>query len=187
MSFLKRLFGRPSAAPPVPQLTVSLDESLVTDSGFFVLWDQASFAHVTDRATWESEFGEESDLVRNVSAGKLVPIVFGMGGFKVFKVLVSSGTGTTVLTDREKLYLKQSRPPFRFIATGKAFISGIESVYIDAEPDTSFVLNLEAGTYSVVAHIIDWEREPGARGASGFRVETALPDVVVLVSPAEQG
>ena len=185
MSLLGRLFGG-SASAPAPGTTPAARGPLRTDSGLFAVWDHAHFEHVTDYETWEPELLEEPDRLRNIEAGKLVPIDFGSDGCFEFEVRVGSAGAAAALTDREKRYLTVSSEPYRFITAGKAFVSGIEDVGGEPSRD-ALALQLEPGTYAVTIHMVEWDAEPGAHDASGGPGKNALADFVVLVDPAAAG
>lgn len=185
MSLLSRLFGR--GERPSPGSVPAARGPLGTDSGLFAVWDHAAFAHVVDYDAWEPELLEDSDILRHVEAGALVPIGFGQDGAFEFEVRVGSDGAPAALTGRELRYLTVSSEPYKLVTGGTAFLSGIE--HISGEPEAMRVmpLPLAAGTYGVTIHMIEWDAEPGAHDAAGGPARHALPDFVVLVNPATPG
>jgi len=185
MSFLGKLFGRPGGAPA--QATTRARGPLATDSGMWALWDHARFAQVTGYDTWEPELLENDDILRHVEAGALVPINIGSDGVFEFEVRVGSAGAPAELSERERRYLTVSSEPYRFVATGKAFVSGIEHIHGEPEPGSTLPLRLGPGTYAVTVHMIAWDDEPGSKDAAGNPAATALADFVLLISPAAAG
>ena len=77
---------------------------------------------------------------------------------------------------------RRNRQVVFVVAGGKAYLSGLEDVGTPASAPLE--LALPDGRYAVRVTIIDWDREPGARGPDGRPTSTALPDFVVQVGPA---
>jgi hypothetical protein len=156
----------------------------VTDAGLFALWTPARFSHVTDYRSWDASLGEDADIAGHAAAGDLVPIGFGADGSFRFLVRADSG-GPAALTERERLYATASSRPYLLCGDGTAHLSGIE--YISAAPPPATVpIGLPEGRYGVTVHLIDWAAEPGAHDGPGKPAAGALPDIVVLASPAPE-
>ncbi|HEY1624347.1 MAG TPA: hypothetical protein VGG16_11165 [Streptosporangiaceae bacterium] len=98
-------------------------------------------------------------------------------------VVRADSAGSTALTEREQLYLIASSKPYLFHGEGTAHLSGIEYVSA-APPRATAAIRIPQGRYAVTIHPID--SAASARDASGEPGQDALPDVVVLVSPAPE-
>ncbi len=152
-----------------------------TRAGMLGLWDPAAFSGIVDYDTWESEFLEEEDIVRNIRSGSFVPV--NIGGDGSFALVVRSGSqeDPAVLNGREEQYLLASSRPYLFMSGSSACVSGIEK--IESIPDeTVEAFPLKAGEHSVTVHLIDWAAESGSRDREGNPTESALPDFVILIN-----
>lgn len=148
-----------------------------TDAGMLALWAPTAFIAVIDYDSWETHVHERLPIA--VAAGDLVPINIGSDGS--WGVRVASSTDG--LSDREReCEVVTSEPYLLVVAGGKAYLSGLEDV--GAPASAPLELALPDGRYVVRVTIIDWDREPGARGPDGLPTSTALPDFVVQVGPA---
>lgn len=141
------------------------------------LWVPTAFSAVVDYDSWETHVHEH--LPDAVAAGDLVPINVESDGSWGLRVANS----TDGLTDREREYeVVTSEPYLLVVAGGKAHLSGLEDVGTPASAPLE--LALPDGRYAVRVTIVDWDREPGARGPDGRPTSTALPDFVVQIGPA---
>ena len=165
-------------------MNLRLRRTLITGSGSFGVWDSQPFSNVHDYDTWEAELLEDDDLERHITAGHFVPITLYTDGAFEFEVRVGSGAERSSLSAREQAYLKLSSEPYRFCSVGELNISGIE--FIEATPREDVGrLQISAGEYTVTVHLIEWEKEPGAKDTQGHPTPDALPDFVVLVNQPE--
>jgi hypothetical protein len=153
-----------------------------TDAGLFALWNPSRFSAITDYSSWEASLGADEDITSHAAAGDLVPI--GIGADGSFRFLVRTDSARpAVLTEREQQYTIASSKPYLLCGDGTAHLSGIE--YVSAAPPPATVpIGFPEGRYGVTVHLIDWAAEPGAQDAQGKPAPDALPDIVVLVSPA---
>jgi hypothetical protein len=87
------------------------------------------------------------------------------------------------LDEREERYRRSLSDPCLFVSAGQAVISGIE--YICDIPDVGLHVELPAGRWGVAVARIDWEAEPGSRDGERRPSPNALPDIVLLINPAE--
>jgi hypothetical protein len=153
-----------------------------TDAGLFALWNPGRFGRVVDYDSWAASLLEDGDIAARAGDGDLVPISISRDG--VFRFLVRIGEKKVPrLTEREQQYVTASSKPYLFGSDGVAHLSGIEYVSA-APPPATAAIGLPEGRYGVTIHLLDWAAEPGARDAAGKPAQDALPDVVVLVSPA---
>ncbi|MFL6119781.1 hypothetical protein [Actinophytocola sp.] len=159
-------------------MTIEIKAVVKTSSGMLALWDAEAFAGVVDYDTWEAELCLDEDIQNRVRAGDLVPINIESDG--AFEVLVRYGNDP-VLTEREVEHLVVSSQPYLLVSSGDVRLSGIEGV---GWADDAVDLAVGAGEHDVVLHIIDWHAEPGSTTEDGNPTPHALPDFVVLVSPA---
>ncbi|MFJ2833120.1 hypothetical protein ACIPC1_37195 [Streptomyces sp. NPDC087263] len=63
------------------------------------------------------------------------------------------------------------------------WLSGIKAVGAEAWPET-VEFALPAVRHPVVIHLIAWKDEPGSLKDDGTPSKSALPDLVVLITPA---
>jgi hypothetical protein len=164
---------------------IEMAVTAATDTGLFALWNPSRFAHVTDYGSWDASIGKDEDIAGHARAGDLVPIGTGDDGSFGFVIRADSAKPVT-LTERERQHLIASSKPYLFRCEGTAHLSGIEYVSA-APPPPTVTIGLAEGRYSVTAHLFDWVAGPGARDPSGTSAPDALPDIVVLVSPAPDG
>lgn len=153
-----------------------------TGSGMHCLWDQAAFAAVTDYDSWERELLNDSDIIRHITAGHLVPLNIGSDGAMEVEVRLGSPAAPAALNDRETKYLIVGSQPYKLTSTSQVAVSGIEYVAAPPESDVG-TFSLPAGDYAVTVHLIAWDEEPGMQTDDG-PAEGALPDYVVLINPA---
>jgi hypothetical protein len=164
---------------------IEVAATAATDAGLFALWNPSRFTHVTDYTTWEASLGDDEDIAGHAGVGDLVPIGFDTDGAFGFVIRADSAK-PAALTEREEMYLITSSKPYLFRGDGTAHLSGIE--YVSAAPPPAIAaIGLPEGRYGVTVHLIDWAAEPGARDDAGKPAPGALPDIVVLVSPAPDG
>jgi hypothetical protein len=69
---------------------------------------------------------------------------------------------------------------------GELNASGIEAVGAVPGEDVAS-LKVLPGAYSILVHLIGWDREPGAKDGRGRPTSNALPDFVVLANPTVSG
>jgi hypothetical protein len=154
---------------------------VVTDAGFFALWDPGSFHGIDDYDSWWEEVFEE--LENHEDAGALVAFHDADGRYQA-AVRVGSAAAAARLDEREALYRSASSGPHLFVSTGTAVISGIE--YVGDELDIGLRFSLPAGRWQVEVARIDWEAEPGSRDGEGAPSPDALPDFVLILNPDER-
>jgi hypothetical protein len=154
-----------------------------TDAGMHALWNPACFTGIIDYETWENALLEDDDITQRIRAGELVPVNIGSDGAFQFLVRIGTAGQAPALTSRERQYLLVSSQPYRYLSDGTARLTGIEHICADPGPDTP-TLTVPAGLNAVTVHLIDWGAEPGAKDAHGKPASGALPDFVVLISPA---
>lgn len=152
-----------------------------TDSGMHCIWDQAAFAAVNDYDSWASQLLDDSDIVRHITAGHLVPLNIGSDGAMAVEVRVGGPGSAAALTDRESKYLIVQSEPYRLRVTGPVGISGIEHVAVPPERGVG-VIPIAAGDYAATVHLLAWDEEPGMQTDDG-PAKDALPDCVVLLNP----
>ena len=102
----------------------------------------------------------------------------------VAEIKVRVGTaGPKALSTRERKYLIVSSEPYRFVSNGRIAAGGLEHVSGEvSEPARSMVLPV--GEWSAEIHLVEWDKEPGAKTRSGKPSAKSLPDYVVILSPA---
>jgi hypothetical protein len=165
-------------------------KALATGSGMWGIWDSSYFPAIKDYATWERELLEDSlkdsDILRHVRAGQFVPINIGSDGVFEFEVRVGSSDSPTRLDPRERQFLIVASDPYRFNSKGELNASGIEAVGAVPGEDVAS-LKVLPGAYSILVHLIGWDREPGAKDGRGRPTSNALPDFVVLANPTVSG
>jgi len=153
-----------------------------TDVGMLCLWNCSTYKHITDYDTWEPEFVEDEDIIRNIKKGTYVPINIRSDG--VYGAEVKFG-GNATLNERERTYLIASSQPYLIKTDGRIALSGMEHVGSDLTDDIR-VFDVEPGEYAVSIHLIDWGKEPGSTGPDGEPSANALPDFVVIVQPRDE-
>lgn len=150
-----------------------------TDAGMCALWQPERFEHIKDYDDWEKELIEDEDIERHVSEGTFVPLY--LRADIVFDVVVRLGAG---LSEREEPYRLGWSEPYRFISRGNKAMGGLEHVGEMADGAKTFPL--AAGTYSVIAHFVDWQAEPGSLGPDGEVTSEALSDLVIELHEASE-
>lgn len=155
-----------------------------TGAGMHALWNPSRFTDIVDFETWEDALCEDEDILRYVRAGALVPVYIRSDGAFQFLVRVGTASQPPALTSRERQHLLVSSQPYRYLSDGAARLTGIEHIGADPGSDTP-VLTVPAGPHAVTVHLIDWSAEPGASDDQGKPASGALPDFVVLISPAD--
>lgn len=160
--------------------------TVATNAGMFLLWNPEQVARVVDYDSWESELLEDEDIGRHVAAGSAIPINIGADGAFEMVVRVGSGETPASLTEREARYLTISSDAYLFSSDGVARLTGIEDVGIGS-PNAGLRASVPAGRWSVAVNLIAWDEEPGARDSSGNPGHGALPDFVLLLTPARTG
>jgi hypothetical protein len=163
----------------------SLRGAFVTASGMLALWDAEHFAGIVSNETWESQLLHEEDIARHIDSGAFVPInICSYGSFEC-QVRVGDEAAPAELSPREAQYSVVVSQPYLFRSQGKAFLSGIEHVQGHPPPVIRGV-NVPHNSYSVVIHMLDWDKEPGARGIDGLPSPGALPDFLILLNPVDE-
>jgi len=152
-------------------------KTVATGSGMLALWRASAFADVDGYEAWETHVNER--LHEAIAQGELVPVGIQADG----AFAVRAAVAPEAATERESRYTVTTSEPYLFVAdSGPVAISGIEAVGdISRSP---IVLEVQAGRYAVRAALIAWDDEPGARGPDGLPGPTALPDFLVLLTPA---
>jgi len=156
-----------------------------TASGMHCLWDQATFAGVSDYDSWGRELLNDSDIERHIAAGHLVPLNIGSDGAMEVEVRIGAPGEAAKLTDREATYLVVQSEPYRLRAAGPVAVSGLEHVAIPLGRKGG-TIPLPPGEYAVTAHLIAWDEEPGMQTDNG-PAAGALPDYLILINPAAAG
>lgn len=156
-----------------------------TDAGMHGLWSPEAFAGVDGYDSWARELEEDVDILRHIRAGSFVPINIGADLVAEIEVRVST-SGDTRLSDREEKFLAISSQCYRFRSSGSIAVGGIEHVAGRVEAPAR-TMPLPAGEWSVIVHMLDWDKEPGAFIAAGKPSSNALPDFLVVISPALPG
>jgi hypothetical protein len=157
---------------------------VVTNAGLCGLWQPERFLHITGLDAFEDEVADDSALERHIRAGAFVPI--NVGGDGAFQVELRGVESPGNLNSREQAYLLVSSEPYLLISEGSLELGGLEAVgsYSGAE---KIQVPLDAGRYSVVVHLIDWEAEPGGRDERGDPSASALPDFIVEIFEERPG
>ena len=141
------------------------------------MWDPASFPGIVDYDSWDAAVGEDDQIAQHIEAGAFVQLNIESDG--AFRALVRLGESGN-LTELEGRYVFMTSEPYLFVASGEAWISGIERVGEPSEHD-GFSVAVPPGRWSVTIHILDWEKEPGSHGQDGGPIDAALPDFVVVL------
>jgi hypothetical protein len=151
---------------------------VATSAGLCGLWQPQRFDHITELDMWEDEVADDAALAGHISAGAFVPI--NVGGDGAFQVELRGVEGPGRLTSRERTYLLVSSEPYLLVSEGSLELGGLEAVggYSGAD---KIQVPLDAGRYSVIVHLIEWEAEPGSRDESGKPSASALPDFIVEI------
>jgi hypothetical protein len=157
---------------------LDVSHAVATSAGLFGLWRASAFDHVNELDQWEEEVAEDEALERQISAGAFVPI--NIGGNGAFQVAVRGVETPGSLSERERSYLLVSSEPYLIVSDGVLEIGGLEAVgnYAGAE---KVEIQLDSGRYVAVVHLVDWQSEPGSRGADGSPSVGALPDFIVEI------
>lgn len=150
-----------------------------TDVGMLGFWNYSTYQHIEGYATWESEFVEDEDIVRNIKNATYVPINIQSDG--VFCVEVKLHEAAT-LSEREQKYLMVASQPYLLNTDGKISLSGMEAVGKEPAYNVKH-FNVDPGEYVIQVHLISWDQEPGSKGSDGKPTENALPDFIVFVFP----
>jgi hypothetical protein len=156
----------------------------VTNSGMHCVWSTAAFSDVVDYDSWASALLEDADIKRHIEAGNFVPLNIGSDGAMAVEIRVGTKEAPAALNTRETQYLIVASKPYRLRSEGTISVSGIEGV--SGAPSADAIVHLAAGEYSVRAHLIAWDEEPGMQTDNG-PADGALPDYVVLVNPTTPG
>ncbi|MDQ0930921.1 hypothetical protein [Streptomyces turgidiscabies] len=163
---------------------VDVSQAVATSAGLFGVWRASAFEHVNELEQWEDEVAEDSALERQILAGAFVPI--NIGGNGSFQIAVRGVEAAGNLSERERSYLLVSSEPYLLVSDGVLELGGIEAVgnYTGAE---KVEIRLDSGRYAAVVHLVDWQAEPGGRGADGNPSSGALPDFIVEIFTDVQG
>lgn len=155
-----------------------VSRAVATSAGLFGIWRASAFDHVSELGQWEDEVAEDSALERQISVGAFVPI--NIGGNGAFQVAMRGVEAPGNLSERERSYLLVSSEPYLLVSDGVLQLGGLEAVgsYAGAE---KVDIPLDDGRYAVVVHLVDWQAEPGSRGADGSPSADALPDFIVEI------
>lgn len=163
---------------------LDVSHAVATSAGLFGVWRASTFDHIDELDQWEDEVAEDSALERQISVGAFVPI--NIGGNGAFQVAVRGVEDPGNLSERERSYLLVSSDPYLLVSDGVLELGGLEAVgnYTDAE---KVEIRLDNGRYAAVVHLVDWQAEPGSRGADGKPSAGALPDFIVEIFAEVQG
>ena len=172
------IFKKNSRKKPV---TKTPNNVFLTDTGMLGLWDFSTYQHIEDYDTWEPEFVEDEDIIRNIKNATYVPInIQSDGVFCVEAKLFDEAK----LSQREQTYLTVSSQPYLLKTNGKIALSGMETVGKSPIHNIK-TFDVAAGEYVVQIHLIAWDQEPGSKGPDGKPTDNALPDFIVFISPNE--
>ena len=162
-------------------MSTSLRGVFATDAGMLALWDRQNFQAITDYETWEPELLEDEDIQRHILAGAYVPLYIHSDGAFGCEVRVGDTSAPAVLSTREQEYRFMTSQPYLFRSPGEAYLSGIE--HVEGEPGQSVGrVTVAPGNYAVTVSMLEWDKEPGAKGEDGQPVADALPDFLVLLN-----
>lgn len=153
----------------------------ITTTGMCGLWDPTHFPMVYDLEGWQDTVGNEANLVRQVAGGYFVPVKLNTPG--VFFYEVREGGG---LTDREQSLLAASSRQYLFRSSGTLCFGDYQHLEAVASEKVG-TMPLGAGEYLAQAHILSWDKEPGATNERGWRNDGYLPDLLVILNPAPPG
>lgn len=145
------------------------------------LWDPTHFPMVYDEEGWMDTLGDEVDLVRQVAGGYFVPVRLNTPGVFDYELRLEPG-----LSERESAYLAASSRRFLFRSSGTVCFGDYRHLEAVASERVG-VLPVNAGEYVVQAHILSWDREPGAVNEQGYRNDGFLPDLLITLEPAPPG
>ena len=143
------------------------------------LWEPSRFTHVNDLDAWEDAFDNDESIIRMINEGAFVPL--NVGGSSTFKIGVRSGA----LTEREQRLRAVTSEPYLLKTEGLIQVGALEEIGSLMGGGTE--ISVGKGRYSVIAHLIDWDAEPGARDAAGEDSLDALPDFIVQLALIEPG
>jgi hypothetical protein len=160
----------------------SIRGTIPTDAGMHGIWSPAAFANVDAYDSWARELEEDADIRRHILAGDFVPINIGTDLVAEIEVRVNT-PGSALLSDRERAFLALSSQAYRFQSSGAVAVGGIEHVAARVDAPAKG-MPLPPGEWSVVVHMLDWDKEPGAFIAPGQPSPSALPDFLVTITPA---
>lgn len=146
-----------------------------TDAGMLTVWCPRPIASVDGYDAWEQYVNDRlQDAIAN---GELVPVTIGSDGAWGVRVAVAPEG----LTERERTYAVVTSEPYLLVVSGgEACLSGIEAVGDPASAPLRFPL--ADGRYAVRSTIVAWNEEPGAIGADGRPIASALSDFVVQIA-----
>ncbi|MGW9479801.1 hypothetical protein ACWGRK_16680 [Saccharomonospora azurea] len=155
-----------------------ISHAVATSAGFFGVWRESAFNHINELSQWESEIADDSALEQQIAAGAFVPI--NIGGNGSFQFAVRGVEKPRSLSARERSYLLVSSEAYLLVSDGLLELGGIEAVgnYADVG---KVKIPLDSGKYAAVIHLVDWQAEPGSRGADGNPSVGALPDFIVEI------
>jgi len=148
---------------------------LGTDAGMLALWDYDHFSHIDDYDKWEESICEDEDILEHIKNSRFVPINLGDGGFGLDLRINQN----TTLTDRENKYLLVSSRAYKLRVENFICVSSLENVGSEVSDTQKF--KIESGTYTVIAHLIDWTQEDGAFDKDGQPSSNALPDLIIFI------
>jgi hypothetical protein len=163
-----------------------LRDDFATDAGMLCIWNPSAFGMIDDYDSWEKELLEDSDIIRHIKSGNLVPVNIGSDGCWGIEVRVGTSGAPEVLTDRESKYVVVSSEPYLLVSNGSLCISGLEHVH--GQPgDSVGVFKVPKGQYAVTVQLIGWDDEPGMKDKKGNPKKDALQDFVILVNSTSAG
>jgi len=149
----------------------------------WALWDPAHFRGIGTYADWKRELLHESDRLRRVRAGHMIPISVDSEFACEFELRVAAGGAPATLREREALYRAAASRPFLLECSGDLFLGGIDDVAKSPGPEVARI-RVRPGRYAVAVYLIDWKREPGSSNEDGTARAGSLPDFVLLANPA---
>lgn len=163
--------------------TRRIRKTLLTDSGMWAVWEPAYFPGIVDYDSWEKELLEDADIIRHIRAGAFVPINLHFDGAYDFELRIGTFAEPAELSQREKDLLTVSSLLYKLNVHGQIYVSGLEYIGEVIEEELTACLAASRGTYAVSVHMIEWDKEEGAKDGNGQPGPNALPDFVILANP----
>lgn len=159
-------------------MTASRTVTVTTATGMLALWCAAAFDGIDGYPEWEERVNDR--LGQAIERGELVPLgIQTDGAFGVRLAVAPDGP-----SERESRFAVVTSEPYLLVVSGRVVcLSGLEFVGDrDCAPTTA---SLPDGRYAVRCTLIAWDQEAPASGREGPPLEDALPDFLVVVTPAE--
>ena len=159
-------------------MTDSGTVTVTTDAGMLALWCAAAFDGIDGYPEWEERVNDR--LGQAIERGELVPLGIRMdGAFGVRLAVAPDG-----LSDRESRVAVVTSEPYLLVVSGCVVcLSGLE--FVGDRDSAPIMATLPDGPYSVRCTLIAWDEEAPSDGPEGSPAEDALPDFLVVVTPAE--